>query len=203
MYIPLIFLKLRKLKIIHISLLFFTSLILFSFQIRGLIFTSNFLDPLFRSILGICSGFCLFLIYEKFKINKFLTKKILLNFLTIFFLTLTLLIIALSNIHQNLLLFMPTFACIVIVLGTNSQTFLSNSILQFLGKRSYTIYMLHMPIIPIIVNLFGEEIVNGNILIKSASIIFTIFLSDLIYRFIELPCSMYGRNLFKNQKFNY
>ena len=63
--------------------------------------------------------------------------------------------------------------------------------------------MLHMPIIPIIVNLFGEEIVNGNILIKSASIIFTIFLSDLIYRFIEQPYSRYGRNLFKNQKFNY
>ena len=63
--------------------------------------------------------------------------------------------------------------------------------------------MLHMPIIPIVVNLFGEEIVTGNILIKTASIIFTIFLSDLIYRYIEQGYSIYGKNLFKNQKFNY
>jgi len=77
--------------------------------------------------------------------------------------------------------------------GANAQTFLSSVPAQALGRWSYSIYLLHYPIMDLTISVRGQDAVKGDILIKGGWVIATIALAALAYRFVELPLINYGK----------
>lgn len=59
-------------------------------------------------------------------------------------------------------------------------------LVEYFATRSYSIYLLHMPIIALSLRLFGSHL-KGNILLRLVLIAFTVLLADVVYRYIEVP----------------
>ncbi|MCK1712158.1 MULTISPECIES: hypothetical protein [unclassified Bradyrhizobium] len=72
---------------------------------------------------------------------------------------------------------------------------LTNPVAQYFGSRSYSIFLCHYPIISAIVWLVFSYsgIVPEMLLLSCLSIPATIIVSELTYRYIELPGMMMGR----------
>jgi len=85
---------------------------------------------------------------------------------------------------------------VVIVLGYNRVMLLKP--IQFLGKISYSLYLLHVPVLLSIVYIFYGRLPMLNILV--IAFIVAIIFATLSYRFIEIPSIELGKRLtrFKN-----
>lgn len=88
-------------------------------------------------------------------------------------------------------LFWFVIICSILTEGPVKQ-FFSIRILDFLGKRSYSTYIIHFPILALIVpiwhdsqEMFGEML--GTFIILPPYLLVVFVLADLTYRFIELP----------------
>lgn len=85
------------------------------------------------------------------------------------------------------------FLVIILNVSYNSQNNnFENKVLNYLGKISYGIYMYHFLIIPIVIKLIKHNIhIESewilNIIIYLSTIVLTITISGLSYRFFELP----------------
>ena len=66
-------------------------------------------------------------------------------------------------------------------------------LVEFFGTRSYSIYLIHLPLIDLSSHVFGDSL-SGNAPLKLALIGLTLVVSDAVYRFIEAP----GYRLRKN-----
>ena len=84
---------------------------------------------------------------------------------------------------------LPTLgATLIIMQGEKSSianNFLGNKLFISIGKWSYSIYLIHLPLFVFCRHHFGED--NLNILGYSILIIISIFLAFLTYRYIESP----------------
>lgn len=98
-----------------------------------------------------------------------------------------------NTLHPSFITLIPVFAASLIIFYSNYSKFflniLKSKILGYFGKISYSLYLWHFLIIFHIKDIFGYENETINIFL---SIIISILLSDLSYRFIESP--------FRNQK---
>ncbi|QNQ08282.1 acyltransferase family protein [Sphingomonas alpina] len=81
-------------------------------------------------------------------------------------------------------LFYPISA-LCIYLGSRTQTLLSTAVFQAFGRWSYSIYLLHLPVLIAIIAWSGWG--SGSAQTKALAIGLTILLSALSYRYIELP----------------
>lgn len=81
----------------------------------------------------------------------------------------------------------PVAASFAIVGCLRTKTFLSGRMCQFLGARSYAIYMIHWPVLLFYGAHFGPDELKGNIGLKLAIIISSLLLADLAHRHVELP----------------
>ncbi len=68
--------------------------------------------------------------------------------------------------------------------GAQTRTFLSSAPCQALGRWSYSIYLLHIPVLTVVQNFMPA---NNNVPLKLALIATTFILAALAYRFIEWP----------------
>jgi peptidoglycan/LPS O-acetylase OafA/YrhL len=87
---------------------------------------------------------------------------------------------------------------IFIIIGLGSvkvANILSHRILVYIGKLSYSIYLIHTVILVILTRLFWHTLPLGYII--PFAIILSIVLSHFLYRFIELPFIRLGRELTK------
>lgn len=92
--------------------------------------------------------------------------------------------------------FLTLGACVIIVFALSSgkfSLFLRNRIVNFLGKISYSLYLIHLPIILVMVHLLSEKLPLWLICILSVPLV--IFGSNLMYRYIEEPSIKIGRTL--------
>ena len=78
-----------------------------------------------------------------------------------------------------------------------SAIFLKNSLLQWLGERSYSIYLWHMPVIFLQIYVCYLLKVNSHrSLVLSLFMLASILtISELSYRYFEYPCREYIRNV--------
>jgi peptidoglycan/LPS O-acetylase OafA/YrhL len=74
--------------------------------------------------------------------------------------------------------------------------FLNNHVLLFLGKISYSLYLVH-PIILLLFVYFGENILPLKSLILFVPVI-SIVIAKLMYKYIELPSILLGKSLVKS-----
>jgi peptidoglycan/LPS O-acetylase OafA/YrhL len=103
-----------------------------------------------------------------------------------------------STSFERLLPWMVGFiACIPIISFTNGEKnqLLSNSIIVYLGKLSYSLYLWHVPIFKWFQWYSTIEPWQGFML----KFIVTFFISATSYHFIEKPMIKFGRKLLKNQ----
>jgi peptidoglycan/LPS O-acetylase OafA/YrhL len=86
----------------------------------------------------------------------------------------------------------PAFAIGCILLGARTRTFLSNAPFQAIGRWSYSIYLLHFPILTLVGLTLGNP--AGSVVLKALVVLATVALSALTYRYVELPL-MGGREV--------
>lgn len=79
-------------------------------------------------------------------------------------------------------LFPPTSA-LCIFLGTRTQTFLSTAPFQAIGRWSYSIYLLHIPVLLAVQAMLGT--VDGDAGRKLLVVIFTVIAAAAMFRFVE------------------
>ena len=91
----------------------------------------------------------------------------------------------------------PTFPCVAISWSLGGALFFipffyrtwvltNNAISRYLGKISYSIYLLHPLVISVVTATFAHTVISGWYLVALIAI-GTIMLSSLTYRFIEFP----------------
>lgn len=151
----------------------------------GLIFSSRYEEPLARSFFGLLGGFALYLLCARtefrFRSGRFS------NLLAYTLISGIVSVMCLAGKFGALVCLFPFLTVCTIVVCLTSRTVLSGRIFQYFGKRSYSIYMVHMPLILLIMSLPGSAALQGNVLLKAGAIAVTIVIADLIHRFIELP----------------
>ncbi|MEM6535152.1 MAG: acyltransferase family protein [Pseudomonadota bacterium] len=112
------------------------------------------------------------------------------------------LLIALSaqnGISRETTIFYAVFIIAVILYFSHDQdkkSVLSNGILNWIGKRSFSIYMWHWPLIVILEEVFGR---GSDAIIMAVPI--TLGLSDLSYRFVENAFRFRPMNSFGTRAF--
>ena len=79
---------------------------------------------------------------------------------------------------------LPVFAsCLVIAMRDGGSRFLGNPLAQWLGLRSYSIYLWHWPFV-VGLALYGWQ---GNVLGIGIALGVTLFAGDISYRYVETP----------------
>jgi peptidoglycan/LPS O-acetylase OafA/YrhL len=107
----------------------------------------------------------------------------------------TMLIIALSGTIPVLgALFYPA-SVLSILYASQVKTVLSTWPFQALGRWSYSIYLLHVPVLVFANAIFGEQAMSGNIPGKVAVVVTTIGSAGAMYIFVEKPIMASRRGL--------
>jgi peptidoglycan/LPS O-acetylase OafA/YrhL len=137
--------------------------------------------PMLRAASGLGTGFCLFLVRQGLspvRQRPFLT-------LALFFTNMLIMALA-AKIPLLAAMFYPASA-VSILFGSQVRTILSTRPFQALGRWSYSIYLLHVPVLTLAISFVGEQTVSGNIPAKVAVIAATIGAAGAMYKFVEKP----------------
>lgn len=90
-----------------------------------------------------------------------------------------------------------------ILLALSSKTFssiLKNKVLTWLGDISYSLYLVHALILLSFINTFYNKV--DLILLVGLSFVVTLFVSHLMYKYVETPSIKLGRALVNNKRMN-
>lgn len=126
----------------------------------------------------------------------YFTKNTILRFFTnsnLFFVLFVFTIIAIINNfvfpYCNSVVFSFLFMIIILALVTNSKLIncLENKFFNYLGKISYGLYMYHQMVMVFVLNVLIKFGLLNNIAIYILSLLITIFISALSYKFLEKP----------------
>ncbi len=94
-------------------------------------------------------------------------------------------------------------SCLFIVLALYNpgfSSFLKNKVCQFLGKISYSFYLLHLPVFITVASVFPFSGSSTIFAVMGVSLIATCFLSYITYRLVELPFQKAGSAIAKRIK---
>lgn len=79
----------------------------------------------------------------------------------------------------------PFCAATCILFGSSTRTLFSTAPFQALGRWSYSIYLLHIPMLRVVERLFHSA--DGSVKLKILVVVSTLVASAIVYRWIELP----------------
>ncbi|CAN5622322.1 hypothetical protein BH10PSE14_BH10PSE14_44780 [soil metagenome] len=94
-------------------------------------------------------------------------------------------IMALAGRVPALAALFPLLSIGCVYYGAGTQTFLSTRPFQAIGQWSYSIYLLHIPMLTLVGKTLGD--VGGSFPLKFLVIVSTIAAAALMYRFVEEP----------------
>jgi peptidoglycan/LPS O-acetylase OafA/YrhL len=109
--------------------------------------------------------------------------------------TAAVLVMAIAGVAPLAALAFPPLGLIAIWFGVGARGLFSTPPLQALGRWSYSIYLLHIPVLLIANAALGEGRVEGHAALKLALIAGVLALSGLAYRFVEAPLMRLGQRL--------
>jgi peptidoglycan/LPS O-acetylase OafA/YrhL len=101
-----------------------------------------------------------------------------------------------STSSSSYSIFAEVGAAIVVALSfadTHATKLLSSTLPAWLGKISYSLYLIHLPVLFALVHLLWGRIPLGAIL--GIAVLSSLILADTMYRFIEVPSITLGRVL--------
>jgi peptidoglycan/LPS O-acetylase OafA/YrhL len=144
-----------------------------------------------RAILGLAGGCALYLAVPRLKFPAILFKNgalygLILAMLAVMFLA--------GSTKQFAVLF-PWIAILTIVAGTQTRTVLSSPPLAALGHLSYTLYMVHIPVLVASTLTFGS--ISGSALIKGGTLVAALMAAAILTILIERPAMVFGNALAK------
>ena len=198
--VPLFVIFNRSIKLFYflVIVIFFISMFLF-FQNNNL--SLKFFLPQYR-IWQICVGsLCAFFEFYKYVFIKKLPK----NFS---YLGIILVIISLIFVNKiewpNYRILLPIAGAVLIILNNDQNKILKIYFLTFIGKRSYSIYLVHYPIISFATYYIGFKLSSYQIIL----VIILIFISSLILyskveRYFILPNQNIKNTIFHKFKVYY
>jgi len=166
-----------------IAIIVIFSLSLFLSLILSPRFEGYFYNPFLRLFEFIIGSFCIFF-------NKEIVKR---YSDTIFIIGLSLILYCLfffrpDDVFPGYNSLIPCIGAFLIIISSNNliifKNFFINKFFTYLGKISYSIYLIHWPVLVYFNYLYFEK---NNFVIKIFLTILTIFLSSLSYRYIEEP----------------
>ena len=135
--------------------------------------------------LGSCLAVYQFKSRSKFIIQESKGKDNKRTLLSVTFLILTMTLISQDSKYPGFFAMMPAiFASLVLVSNQNNNKLnqiLSYKLMRYLGSRSYSIYLVHWPLFTF------YNVSDKNYLLRMITFIFTLFLSEFTFRFIEQP----------------
>ncbi|MCU1625051.1 MAG: acyltransferase 3, partial [Frankiales bacterium] len=105
------------------------------------------------------------------------------------------LVMATAGMHPTLAAAFPAFAALAIWFGASAQGLFSTPPLQALGRWSYSIYLVHIPLLLTVNAVFGERAILGSIPAKAAMVTGVIGLAALCYRLVEAPLIELGKQV--------
>lgn len=159
------------------------------FKIKSL----HFLGQFRISVMIIGSGGAFLVFYSKTKILSFIYRKD--TQLLVYSIFVGLLFAGLHPNHFNLEFYGLFFCFFILNVSSNPKSLinLNNFILEYLGRISYGIYIYHTTIVLMIIR-FTKNYINSdtepwlfNIIVYSLSILFTIIVCHLSFKYIETP----------------
>jgi len=155
-----------------------------AFAISEYNFENRHLADILRSFAGLSAGFLLYMLFPASTVEPASPTPALIPGLLFFAVGL---IMVFGGKYGVLVYVFPVVAGFTIVGFLHTKTFLSGGICQFLGARSYSLYMVHWPVLLFFNSYFEPEAMKGNIGIKLAIMLLSLLLADLTHRFVELP----------------
>jgi peptidoglycan/LPS O-acetylase OafA/YrhL len=145
--------------------------------------------PVLRAAAGLGAGFCLFLV----KRDLTITRRRPALALSLFSAAMLIMVLA-AKMPLLGALFYPTSA-LSIVFGSQVRTVLSTWPFQTLGRWSYSIYLLHVPVLTAANVHVGQEEMSGNLPAKVGVIAATISAAGAMYILVEKPMMQLGRGV--------
>jgi peptidoglycan/LPS O-acetylase OafA/YrhL len=94
-------------------------------------------------------------------------------------------IMALSGRVPLLAALFPLISIGCVFFGARTRTFLSIAPFQAIGRWSYSIYLLHIPMLTLVGKTLGS--VDGNVKLKLLVVVGTLVAAAVMYRFVEEP----------------
>jgi peptidoglycan/LPS O-acetylase OafA/YrhL len=143
-----------------------------------------------RALLGLSTGACLYVVWTG------LTAKWHTTAPTILYSSIAgmaAVMLGSGSIPQVAALF-PGLAVVAVLSGTRTRSLLSSKPIAWLGSVSYTLYMVHIPVLVAVALVAGARI-SSSIPLKGLAIGLALLFADLLTRLVERPAMILGRNL--------
>ena len=172
---------------------------------------------LFQCMGGFFLGAFLFFVHQKIRIPRVgAGVKTVLELSAIAFMVLSVSMIREPGFRDNPPVYLSIFSffCLIFCFVSQEEGFVSNllkgNVFQFIGKRSYSIYMMHAIVLASVENVFvyllrfdkssfegaaNVIVFSGANLVNLALLLAVIMLSAFTYEFVELPWRMRFRKL--------
>ncbi|MGJ0482057.1 acyltransferase family protein [Pantoea agglomerans] len=156
-------------------------------------------DGVIRCILCVSLGICAYQVTMRYSDwirhnNRVVAALIFITFM------LTLIILFGMNISLPAYLFITPVVALAIAsmphIESDCRTFLESEKLVFLGHISFSLYLIHTPVVYSMLWLKGESF-DANIIYATIAVSIAAGLSVLSLKYIELPCYDYGKRLAK------
>lgn len=90
-------------------------------------------------------------------------------------------------------LLMAPLLSVLMLLGARSRTVLSSAPVQWLGRLSFGIYMVHVPMLLLFERVFGRAALAGDVALKGLLCLSAILAAWLLHRLVERPAMRLGR----------
>ncbi|MFA5965303.1 MAG: acyltransferase [Sphingomonas sp.] len=141
-----------------------------------------------RACLGLAAGACLF--QSRISVPRQLATPAVLYGLVILMLALML---ASASFPAAAVIF-PVAVFATILVGARTRSLLSSRPIAWLGSISYTLYMVHIPVLVAMALVFGDRI-NASIGLKGIAIALAIAAASALTILVERPAMLLGRRL--------
>lgn len=141
-----------------------------------------------RACLGLAAGACLF--QSRVSVPRQLATPTVLYGLVILMLALML---ASASFPAAAVIF-PVTVFATILVGARTRSLLSSRPLAWLGSISYTLYMVHIPVLVAMTLVFGDRI-NASFGLKGIAIVLAIVAASALTVLVERPAMLLGRHL--------
>lgn len=118
----------------------------------------------------------------------------------LFFLTVLIFLHKLYGIKYFVVI--PVLSIFLGVISLNTirlTSFLDGSVFRWLGCRSYSVYLLHTPVIYLMFSLRTQNL-STNVILVFASVIITLSIAGFFYNNIERPFIQWANNLYSSRR---
>lgn len=145
-----------------------------------------------RAVSGLGTGYMLWLVLSR-DLSGFATRlpSALFTAMAAAFLA----VVFLAGAVADLAAAIPVTIVLAVFVGTRTRGLFSTAPLRWLGRLSFGIYMVHVPVLVAFEAVLGAEALRGNVLLKALIIAVTLLAAEILHRVVEIKGVSLGRRI--------